>query len=368
MKSVFLLQWQRFRRSPMLVLSFFVLTIIFVAFIAGFSSGDQKLTVSTFADDTLTEEEKEAWITTLNESDAYEFVWVDEVAAKQSVSLGEESIALKLLPNDYRLVVATEDPSRFAIEAYLQKVYREELRLQQLDASFENKEIRSDVIEYMQEPALQVKTSALGGDQSSSNQFEQVHALVGMTLFFVIYTIIYSLMNVVDEKQLGTWDRLIISPVKKWQVYLGHLAFSFVIGYLQIILIFILFIFGFGFDLGDRIGTILFVIACYTFTIVAVGILLIGLSKSSQQLNAIIPIVASGMAMLGGAYWPIEAVTNDILLTLSKGMPILYGMEALKGAALYDRGIVALAEPISILLLIGVLCMGVGMNLMERRG
>lgn len=368
MKSVFLLQWQRFKRAPMLVLSFFVLTIIFVAFIAGFSSGDQQVTISTFADDSLSTEEKEAWFATLNEAEAYEFVWVEEDTAKQSVSLGEEGLALKLLLDDYRLIVATEDPARFAIESYLQKVYREELRLQQLQSTLENEELRAEVFANMQEPALQVKTSALEAENSSSNQFEQVHALFGMTLFFVIYTIIYSLMNVAEEKQIDTWDRLIISPIKKWQVYLGHLTFSFVIGYMQIILIFMLFIFAFGFDLGDRLGTILIIIACYTFTIVAVGILLIGLARSSQQLSAVIPIVASGMAMLGGAYWPIEAVTNDILLTLSKGMPILYGMEALKGAALYDRGIVALAEPISILLLIGVLCMGVGMNLMERRG
>jgi ABC-2 type transport system permease protein len=41
-------------------------------------------------------------------------------------------------------------------------------------------------------------------------------------------------------------------------------------------------------------------------------------------------------------------------------------MEALKGAA-QNMSLLDLAEPLSILILIGVLCMGVGINLMERR-
>ncbi|MDV2686113.1 ABC transporter permease [Alkalihalophilus lindianensis] len=367
MKSVFLLQWQRFRRSPVLVLSFFVLTIIFVAVLAGFG-GESQMKVSTFTDDTLSEEDRNTWINLLNESDAYEFVLMEEEEAKQSVALGDKSLALQLLEDDYRILVAAEEPSRLFIEAYVHQVYMEELQLKQIEPYVESDAFRTEVNDFMNEPVLSVMTSSLEGSTGSFEYNEQLHVLFGMTLFFAIYTVMFSLMNVAEEKRLGTWERMVISPLRKWQMYMGHLLYCFIVGYLQILLIFLLFQYAFGFDLGERLGTVLIIIGCYAFTIVAVGILLLGLVRTSQQLQAIIPIVASAMAMLGGAFWPIETVTNDILLTLSKGMPILYGLEALKGATIYDRGFLSLMEPLSILLLIGVLCMGVGMNLMERRG
>ncbi|WP_100372312.1 ABC transporter permease [Bacillus sp. FJAT-45037] len=366
MTSVFLLQLKRLRRAPVLVLSFFSLTIIFVAVLAG-GGGDSKVEVLTFSDQSLNKEEAMSWVERLNESDSYEFNLVDEEEAIKAVTNRNKGLALKLLVDDYRILIAADEPSRMMVDSYIQQVYREELRLRQLQTSEANKQFRQEVRENLEQPVLSLNTQAVDGESGSFEFNERLHTLFGMTLFFVIYTISYSLMNVAEEKRLGTWDRLITTPASKSQLYMGHLLYCFLIGYLQITLIFFLFHFAFGIDIGSRIGTILLINAIYTFTIVAVGILLLGLVRSSQQLQAIIPIVASGSAMLGGAFWPIETVTNEILLTLSKGMPIFYGLEALKGAAIYERSLTHLIEPLSILLLIGVVCMGVGMNLMERR-
>ena len=73
------------------------------------------------------------------------------------------------------------------------------------------------------------------------------------------------------------------------------------------------------------------------------------------------------MAMIGGAFWPIEIVQSEFLLALSKINPLTYGMEALNGLIIYDYSLEQLLMPISILLLMGVIFMGVGIHLMERR-
>lgn len=190
----------------------------------------------------------------------------------------------------------------------------------------------------LSDSALSLSVESLQGEEDSFQYNGQLQLLFGMTLFFVIYTIMFSLVRIVDEKRTGTWSRMIISPVRKWQMYLGHLGYSFLIGFSQITLIFLLFRFAFGFELGERFWLLIAIAACYTFSIVAFGLLIISLITKPQQLGAVIPIVATGMAMVGGAFWPIELVTNEILLAVSKALPITYGLQALTSVAVYGNG------------------------------
>ena len=365
MKSVFLLQWQRFRRAPVMMLSFFGMTIVFVALLAG-NNPSERPAILAYADDSLSMSEAEDWVASLNEAEEFKFELMNEKDVREAVAAGDAQLALRLMKENYRIVLAADDMGRFVLEAFLNRKYREEFRLQQVEQQTAGSDIRTEVADLMEEPVLQVTTTTLAGTEEFQYD-NQLQLLFGMTLFFSVYTIMFSLMKIVEEKKHGTWDRLILSPVGKWEIYLGHLAYSFAIGYFQIVMIFILFKYVFDFDVGERFGVILLIIACYTFAIVALSMLVMGLVSRPQQLQAVVPIVATGMAMIGGAFWPIELVNSSTLLAISKILPITYGLDALKGVAIYDRSWQELSEPISILLLIGVICMGIGINLMERR-
>lgn len=366
MKSIYLHQWQRFRRAPMLVVSFFLLTVVFVFTLAGFQS-DDKFTVLAFVKEGSSDQAAEEWLDRLNESEGMFFDLREEEEVREMMRDGRTNFALAVGDSDYRMVVAAEDANLITVESYTAQVFREEFRLKQAEeAGGEN--IREDIQSSLEDPVLTVTTETIQGAEGTFVYDNQIQTLFGMTLFFSIYTMIFSLMNVTEEKRTGTWDRLIVSPLKKSQMYIGHFLYCFTVGYAQIVVIFLLFKYGLGFDLGGNFPAILIVVGCYAFAIVALGTLLMGLVKSSQQLQAVIPIVATAMAMLGGAFWPIEIVTNNIVLFLSQGMPILYALDALKSIAIYGRGLADLAQPLSILILFGVVCMGVGVNLMERRG
>lgn len=56
-----------------------------------------------------------------------------------------------------------------------------------------------------------------------------------------------------------------------------------------------------------------------------------------------------------------------VLLILAKIVPITYGMEVLKGATVYNYSFTELLYPISILILMTVVMMGIGINIVERR-
>ncbi|ALS28651.1 ABC-2 type transporter [Paenibacillus sp. 32O-W] len=112
---------------------------------------------------------------------------------------------------------------------------------------------------------------------------------------------------------------------------------------------------------------LLVVAVIYTIALVAVGMLLTGLTRTPEQFGIVLQIAAAAMPLLGGAYWPPGTVTNPIILAVSEFVPLTHAMEAMKGIALLHYGPAELAAPLAKLLLIAVLCMGVGINMVERR-
>ncbi|WP_161879395.1 ABC transporter permease [Alkalibacterium sp. MB6] len=356
MWTIFKHQWLRLFRQPTLVMTFLGLTILFVYFMGG-SQGASQITVSTFSDELPTEEVNE-WLDTLNEDETFLFVEAEGEQVIDQLRMNEIPFALELKEDSYRFISGREDAELSTLVQYVEDVYATEMRIQ---AVKESGMIQS--FEWL--PIIELNTSART-ETASTNQAYRVAVLVGMTLYFVIYSIFYLMENILEEKIMGTWNRLIFSPVSKTKIYTGQLLHYFLAGLFQIALSFLILSYLTGIDLGHNWLSILVVVSCFTFAIVALGMLLMGIVQTTQQLQVLIPIVATAQAMLGGAFWPLEIVSNPILLFLSDLMPIKYGIQGMMGAVIQERSLTQLGEPIGALLLMGVLFMGIGMNLMER--
>src|SRR5699024_11062200 len=157
-----------------------------------------------------------------------------------------------------------------------------------------------------------------------------LYPLYGMALFLVIYTIAYSVFQMLVEKKSGIWDRIILSPAKKWEMYTANFIYSSIVGYLQISIIFLLFRFVFDVDFGGKLDILLVAVIPYVLTIVSLIILIVGIVKTVQQFNVAIPIVSLSMAMLGGAFghWKLLIQTSCYYsLTLFRlNMALIYLM------------------------------------------
>ncbi len=293
------------------------------------------------------------------------FVSVEEEEALRALERQTVSVAVEWRVNNFRIVSARQSIEEQQVIAYIQTIEQQERAIQ---ATAESLEIDSNEL-----TSLVEEEQLFGIDVASFNETDDfiydqsLQSLFGFSLFFVIYTIAYSIRTILDQKMNGIWDRLILSPASKAKMYIGHVIFSFLLGYIQIVLIFSLFYFGIGVNFHGGFATALLAVIPYLFVIVSLGVLLGGLVTNPRQLDGFIPFLAVSMAMLGGAYWPLEIVTAEWLVTLSHFVPLTYGMEMLKGATILNWDFTDFLLPTSILLAMGAVCMGVGLNLMERR-
>lgn len=338
---------------------------IIMATIIGAAS-EKKVKIPVYS--TLSAQETNELLHTLNESHSFRFEQMDAKKVRALVREGKAAAGLELAENDFTLIIASQTANTFFLREYLQKVYGEKGQAnaiaKQLHLSTE--QTTKIVKEAKKHPAFTIQTMSFRSKNAVIID-PQMQPIFGFSLFFVIYTVAFQVLQLLKEKKEGVWNRMILSRLKKWEIYTGNLFYSFIIGYMQVALIFSVFRFGFGIDFHGRFPELLLLLVPYVFAIVAFSILLVGLVKNEQQFQALISLLSVSMAMIGGAYWPLEIVSSNILLMLSKIVPLTYGMEMLKGAAVYDRSLTELLYPMSILFLMGVVFMGIGINLTERK-
>lgn len=370
MKSVFLAQWMKDKRSPFLVLTFLGLSIAATLIFGGNIENKQRIGVFTIPG--LEEEAAEQWLDRMNQSELYTFFFQSEDKARNTVREGRAEVAVQLMNDDYRLIAAMDNYTVQLVDHHLMSVFAEELQIRAAAerAGIEDAEgvdrFREKVARHLESPVISVHVQATNGDVGVSHNMG-TQLLFAFSLFLAMFTIGMKINQITSEKASGIWTRVILSPLSKVEQYSGHLLYSSLIGFIQIAVVLAIFRYGLGFDLGERFDMLLVIAALFTLSTVAFAILFAGVIRTPEQFLMIYPSVIPIIPIISGAYMPPGTITSPVLLTVAQMFPLSHAMDALIGAALHDQGWADLFAPLAKLLLIGVVCMGVGMNLLERR-
>lgn len=159
---------------------------------------------------------------------------------------------------------------------------------------------------------------------------QALESLLGFTLYFSTFSMVFGMGDIVEDKRLFTWHRLLTTPTKLYHLITGNLLFYSSMGLVQIMLIFILGQTLFGVAFNGQLGLVILITTLYVVTMNGLGLFIASVVKDSHQLSAISPIVLTAMAMLGGCMWPLELVSSKILLGLSYLTPHRWALSAIK--------------------------------------
>ncbi len=299
----------------------------------------------------------------IDEESIFRIDWVSEQKdLEKKILSGKQEFGIVFDQDDFTILVGIDSPNVQVFENSVKSAYYQENQFKQLERASGVQHVK-DTIE--NNSLFTVKSQWFHG-QDTFLYDGNLHTLFGFSLFFVIYTIAYSVFQILIEKRTGVWDRVILSPIRKWEMYVANFLYSFLIGYVQLVIVFFVFRFIVKVDFHGVFWQTLLLLIPYVLAIVALSVFITGIVKTVQQFNAVIPIVSVGMAMIGGAFWPLDIVESSFMLQLSKFIPITYGMEVLYGVTLYGYNIEQLLHPVGILLLMTVLLTGLGIHWMER--
>jgi ABC-2 type transport system permease protein len=190
------------------------------------------------------------------------------------------------------------------------------------------------------------------GEVVKINNFDQV--VPGYAVFFALFSINAAAATILQEKEDGTFRRLLIAPIQKYSLLGGKLLAQFVLTLLQLS-----FLFGVGYlvfhmHIGSWPAVILLLIGA-SFAATGLGILLVSLVKTRRQLNPVVTLVTLVTSAIGGAWWPLF-IEPQWMQNIAKVGLTAWAMEGLNGVMIFGKDFAAVLPDILGLIGYGIVC------------
>lgn len=364
MNSVVWAQFTKDKRNPIFIILFIAGSILATLVFAGGVYSPTK--VAIFSEEDNASEIEKKWIDLLNVDDSFQFVVVEPNEAREDVREGKLDVAVKVMETDYRLVATSELPTVSYVQQHVDKVFQQEAQLSAIVQSKENENVREELERYMEEAPFQIETQGLESEKVP-NYNMSTQLLFAFTFLISMFILGLKVNNVTHDKVSGIWNRMILSPISKTKMYCGYVLYSFLITLFQVVVVLLVFKYLMNYELGDQLWLIILIAAFFIFSMISIAMLITGFVKTPEQFYAIYPSVIPLIPIVSGAYMMPGTITNSALLFIADLFPMSHAMEAIMSVIFYEAGFQDVMMSLLFMLLIGVMAMGLGINLIERR-
>ena len=159
-----------------------------------------------------------------------------------------------------------------------------------------------------------------------------------MAILLVIVTIFLTSMGIVREKEIGTLEQLMVTPIRSYQLIVGKIIPFAVLGFLEMILVmgFVYLIFGIG--ITGSIPLLFAEAMLFIFTTLGLGILISTIAETQQQALFIGWFFMIFAMLLSGFFIPIANMPPSIQ-AITYANPVRYFLIVLREIYLKGTGL-----------------------------
>jgi len=181
---------------------------------------------------------------------------------------------------------------------------------------------------------LNIETRVWYNPDMKSKVFN-IPALIGLILQNVIAML--TSFAIVREKERGTMEQLIVTPIRSLELLLGKLLPFVFIGFVSLSLILATGIFWFGVVPVGSISLLVLLSTIFLFTILAIGLLISSVAKTQLQAMQMTFILILPSILLSGFIFPRETMPK-FLQIMGGLLPLTYFLEIVRGIFLKGVG------------------------------
>lgn len=182
-----------------------------------------------------------------------------------------------------------------------------------------------------------------------------IPGLIGMILTTVM--LIMTSMSMVREREQGTIELLLVTPIKPYELLLGKILPFVLIGLLDATAVILVGRFWFKIPLRGDVFLLFISAFVFLLTTFGLGIFSSVISKTQQQALMTAYFFAMPNIILSGFVFPIESMPGMVRF-ITNFVPLKYFLIILRGIFLKGAGICILYKQILILLMFGVVIFG----------
>ncbi|MFA6596115.1 MAG: ABC transporter permease [Ignavibacteriaceae bacterium] len=157
-------------------------------------------------------------------------------------------------------------------------------------------------------------------------------------LILMISTISLMSMAVVREREIGTLEQLIVTPIKNYQLILGKLIPFTLIGFVVLIIVMVIMTQWFGIVVRGNKLFLLFTALLFVLSNLGIGLFISTVSKTQQQaMMASVFAIMMPMIYLSGFAFPIENMPQ-VVQYITYIIPLKYFIIIIRGIVLKGIG------------------------------
>jgi ABC-2 type transport system permease protein len=216
----------------------------------------------------------------------------------------------------------------------------------------------AEIADPLAQELLVMEERNLTGSRSSIPPAEQ--NVPGFSLMFVMMGVLFGVaFGLHDEREWGSITRLRIAPIPRASILGGKLLARFVIGLVQLVLLFLYGHVAFGLSLGHAPVALALLMTAVVFSMTGFSLLVSAFARSREQVIPLGLAVIMVFCALGGCWWPMYQMP-PWLRQVAQFTFTAWATEGLHDVILRDRGLVDVLPALGVLLAYGAVCLAGG--------
>jgi ABC-type multidrug transport system permease subunit len=212
---------------------------------------------------------------------------------------------------------------------------------------------------------LGVEEISVDGGPVEINPFDQ--NVPGFSITFLLLGMLFAVsLGLLDERAWGTFDRVRSLPVPVRSIVAGKLVSRFIVGVVQMLVLFAAGYALFGVSLGPQPWALLLPIVGIVLAGTSLGLVAAAIAPSRDAIVPLGSIVILTMAAVGGCWWPID-LEPAWMRGVALAFPTTWAMDAFNDLMLRGRSAAEVYEPVAVLFAHAAAYLAIGLVLFRRR-
>ena len=183
-----------------------------------------------------------------------------------------------------------------------------------------------------------------------------IPGLVGLILQNI--TLMLTAFALVREKERGTIEQLIVTPIRSAELILGKLVPYVIIGYAGFLFALSLCIFWFGVGVSGSLALLLILGFLFVYCSLSIGMLISTFANNQMQAMMVMVIVILPSILLSGFVFPREAMPA-VISALGYAIPLTYFLDIVRGIMLKGVGMAFLWDDVLALCIFTVVILSI---------
>jgi len=159
-----------------------------------------------------------------------------------------------------------------------------------------------------------------------------------LCLILLTITVMLTSMSIVKEKELGTLEQLVVTPITPAELMLGKTLPGLLIGMLDMTFVLLVAVLWFRIPVAGSVPLIFLLSALFLMTTLGLGIFISTISKTQHEATLTSFFFILPFIILSGFMFPIENMPR-IIQYITYAIPVRYFLEIIRGIFLRGVGL-----------------------------